>query len=67
MLCVGWAEPDEWIKYTVEVKQTGLDIIILFYTSNRGGEIALSVNDRDEWRQWHHWNQMSGIARIKLE
>ncbi len=47
MLYVGWTLPGEWIKYTVEVKQTGLYKVNLFYTSNRGGEIALSVNDHD--------------------
>ena len=46
-LYVGWTEPGEWIKYTVMVKQTGLYAVSLFYTSNRGGEIAISVNDRD--------------------
>jgi hypothetical protein len=83
-LYVGWTEPGEWVKYTVEVKQTGLYSVSLFYTSNRGGEIAISVNDRNEtgiiqiqstyhpedpldWRQWHHWNRMNGIAKIKLE
>ena len=81
---VGWTEPGEWIKYTVEVKHTGLYSVSIFYTSNRGGEIAFSVNDRDvtgpipiqttfreedplEWRQWHHWNRMNAIAKIKLE
>jgi hypothetical protein len=84
MLYVGWTEPGEWIKYTVEVKQTGWYTVDLFYTSNRGGEISLSVNDRDvtgpleipttyreddplPWRQWHHWNRLTGIAKIKLE
>ena len=84
ILYVGWTEPGEWMKYTVEVKQTALYAVNLFYTSNQGGEIALSVNDRNatgsiqiqstyrdddplSWRQWHHWNQMNGIARIKLE
>jgi hypothetical protein len=44
-LYVGWTEPGEWMKYTVKVKQTGIYSISLFYTSNRGGEIAISVND----------------------
>jgi hypothetical protein len=47
MLYVGWTEPGEWLKFTVEVKQTGLYTVSLFYTSNQGGEIALSVNDCD--------------------
>lgn len=83
-LYVGWTEPGEWLKFTVEVKHTGLYSVSLFYTSNQGGEIALSVNDGDvtgplqiettyraddplEWRQWHHWNRMSDLVRIKLE
>lgn len=44
---VGWTEPGEWTKYTVEVKQTGRYGVSLLYTSNRGGEISLSVNDKD--------------------
>ncbi len=84
MLYVGWTVPGEWIKYTVEVKQMGLYSVNLFYTSHSGGEMALSVNDRDvtgaipiqstyrvedplDWRQWHHWNQMNGIAQFQLE
>ena len=84
MLYVGWTKPGEWIKYTVDVKQAGMYSVHLFYTSHDGGEIALSVNDRDvtgpikiqstyreddplDWRQWHHWNRMIGIARLDLE
>jgi len=44
---VGWTEPGEWTKYTVDVKQTGTYKVSLLYTSNRGGEIAISVNDSD--------------------
>jgi hypothetical protein len=47
MLYVGWTEPGEWLKFTVEVKQAGLYAVSLFYTSNQGGEIALSINDCD--------------------
>ena len=47
MLYVGWTVPGEWIKYSVDVKQTGLYSVHLFYTSHDGGEIALSVNDQD--------------------
>jgi hypothetical protein len=46
-LYVGWTEPGEWIKFTVTVKKTGLYAVHLFYTSNRGGEIAFSVDNRD--------------------
>jgi hypothetical protein len=46
-LYVGWTEPGEWVKYTVDVKQTGLYKVSLFFTSNRGGKISISVNDKD--------------------
>jgi hypothetical protein len=47
MLYVGWTEPGEWMKYTIKVEMTGLYRVSLFYTSNRGGQIAISVNDCD--------------------
>jgi hypothetical protein len=84
MCYVGWTECGEWINYTVDVKKTGVYSVNLLYTSNRGGEISISVNNQDvtgninilstyrkedpiEWRQWHHWNKMNGIAKITLE
>jgi hypothetical protein len=47
MLYVGWTEPGEWLKYSVEVKKTGEYSINLMYTSNRGGAISLSFDDTD--------------------
>jgi hypothetical protein len=47
MLYVGWTEPGEWLKYTVDVQHSGIYEVSLFYTSNRGGAIAISVNDTD--------------------
>ncbi|NQT26851.1 carbohydrate-binding protein [candidate division KSB1 bacterium] len=46
-LYVGWTEPGEWMKYTVHVQKTGLYTVGLMYTSNRGGQISLSVDDQD--------------------
>jgi len=46
-LYVGWTEPGEWLKYTVEVKESGVYQLGLMYTSNQGGKISLSVNDKD--------------------
>jgi hypothetical protein len=46
-LYVGWTEPGEWLKYSVEVQKSGWYAVSLLYTSNRGGVIALSVNDQD--------------------
>lgn len=47
MLYVGWTEPDEWIRYTVDVRKTGDYSVSLLYTSKRGGAISLSVDARD--------------------
>jgi hypothetical protein len=44
-LYVGWTEPGEWMKYTVDVKETGNYTIGLMYTSNRGGVIEVLAHD----------------------
>ncbi len=84
MLYVGWTDPGEWVKYTVDVRKTGRYSVNILYTSNRGGAISISFDDADrtgpiniistyreddpvDWRQWHHWNRMEGIAGIDLE
>ena len=83
-LYVGWTSPGEWVKYSINVEKTGKYLVDLMYTSNKGGKISLSINDKDvtgpieikstyhnddplNWRQWHHWNNMSGIAEIELQ
>jgi hypothetical protein len=47
VLYVGWTEPGEWTKYTVNIKNTGKYRVGLMYTSNRGGKISISVDDKD--------------------
>ncbi len=47
-LYVGWTEPGEWIMYTVDVQTAGIYQIGLMYTSNAGGHISLSVNEKDK-------------------
>jgi hypothetical protein len=46
-LYVGWTEPGEWFKITVQVDRAGIYIADLLYTSNRGGAISLDVNGKD--------------------
>lgn len=46
-LYVGWTEPGEWLKYTVDVKNAGKYQLGLMYTSNQNGKISISVNDQD--------------------
>jgi hypothetical protein len=47
LLYVGWTEPGEWVKYTVNVKESGTYRVSLLYTSNQGGKISITVNDTD--------------------
>jgi hypothetical protein len=46
-LYVGWTEPGEWFRITVDVARARDYSGELLYTSNRGGTIALDVNGRD--------------------
>jgi hypothetical protein len=46
-LYVGWTKPGEWIKYTINVQKDGLYQLGLMFTSNKGGKISFSVNDKD--------------------
>lgn len=43
-LYVGWTEPGEWVKITVEVARAGMYTMDLLYTSNRGGTISLDLD-----------------------
>jgi len=45
-LYVGWTEPGEWFKITVEVAEAGVYNADLLYTSNRGGTISGDVNGK---------------------
>jgi hypothetical protein len=82
-LYVGWTEPGEWFKITVDIAHAGVYSADLLYTSNRGGTISMDVNGEDAsspvaitstfnaadpiaWRQWHHWNVMPGVVRLRL-
>lgn len=82
-LYVGWTEPGEWFRITVDVAHAGSYAADLLYTSNRGGTISLDANGDDAtgplsiqstfnaadpiaWRQWHHWNVMKNLAKLKL-
>ncbi|MDA3929131.1 MAG: carbohydrate-binding protein [Prolixibacteraceae bacterium] len=47
-LYVGWTEPGEWIKYTVDVIAEGDYKLGLMYTSNKNGKISFSINNVKE-------------------
>ena len=46
-LYLGWTEPGEWTKYTVEVMESADFKVGVMYTSNRGGAIRLCVDNTD--------------------
>jgi hypothetical protein len=46
LLYVGWTEPGEWFKITVDVARAGLYSADLLYTSNRGGTISMDVDGK---------------------
>jgi hypothetical protein len=43
-LYVGWTEPGEWFKITVEVVRGGTYTMDILYTSNRGGTISVDLD-----------------------
>ena len=44
LLYVGWNEPGEWFKLTVETEVAGTYVADVLYTSQRGGTIGIDVN-----------------------
>jgi hypothetical protein len=81
-LYVGWTEPGEWVNYTVQVEKNGEYTVDVMYTSNGEGRFELYVDDvlrgtialptthvdadPVAWRQWHHWNKVTGALRLDL-
>ncbi|MGL1887701.1 MAG: carbohydrate-binding protein [Reichenbachiella sp.] len=45
-LYVGWTQPGEWLKYTIDVQQKGTYTLGIMYTANKDGRISLAVNDQ---------------------
>jgi len=82
LLYVGWNEPGEWFKVTVDVAQAGNYIADLLYTAQCDGSITLAANDGAAttvpivstfdpaeaipWRQWHHWNVARDAVTLAL-
>ena len=77
-LYVGWTEPGEWFKLTVEAARAGAFRADLLYTSNRGGTISIDVNGKDATRPlaimstysasdpiaWRQWHHWNLAPRI---
>lgn len=77
-LYVGWTENSEWIKYYVNVKETGNYTVGLMYTANGDGVIALdldgvpiagnikvvSTNDPKEPIPWRQWHHWNRAEKL---
>ncbi len=46
-LYVGWTEPGEWTKYSVDVLKTGIYQVGIMYTANTDSQVSLSINDKN--------------------
>jgi hypothetical protein len=77
-LYVGWTEPGEWLKYTVEVQETGVYEVGIMYTANGKGQISLAVDEQDatgpielvsthvaaETIPWRQWHHWNYLPKI---
>jgi hypothetical protein len=75
---VGWTENSEWIKYYVNVKETGNYAVGLMYTANGDGVIALDLDgvpiagnikvvstyDPKEPIPWRQWHHWNKAERL---
>ena len=78
LLYVGWTAPGEWFNVTVDVAEAGRYQVELLYTSNRGGTIALdlddkplagplkiiSTNDSKDPVDWRQWHHWDKVANL---
>lgn len=77
-LYVGWTEPGEWTKYTVDVSKAGKYKLGIMYTANQNGKISISVNEADatgpilipstydseDTIAWRQWHHWNYIDQI---
>lgn len=77
-LYVGWTEPGEWIKYTVNVKKTGTYTIGLMYTASGNGGIAFDLDGKKltsellvpstrsdkEPLKWRQWHHWNRVDKL---
>lgn len=82
LLYVGWNDPGEWFKLTVETAAAGDYVADLLYTAQRDATAAVAVDNGPDqaialpstfdpaetipWRQWHHWNVLPDAVRVTL-
>jgi hypothetical protein len=79
-LYLGWTEPGEWTRYTVNVLETGDYKIGAMYTSNRGGAVRFVVDEADstdllkipstfnekEPIKWRNWHHWNYVDSLGI-
>ncbi len=74
-LYVGWTEPGEWLKYTVEVKASGMYRMTAHISSkNPGAQIAIAFDNIDQLgpitltttEDYHRW-RVARLGQLRLE
>jgi len=77
-LYVGWTKPGEWIKYTVNVTESGTYQLGIMFTSNKNGKISIALDDKDatglitipsttsekETVPWRQWHHWNYLDNI---
>ncbi|MCJ7468156.1 MAG: hypothetical protein MUO53_15870 [Maribacter sp.] len=77
-LYLGWTEPGEWTKYTVDVQKSGTYQIGLIYTANQNGQISIesedkrssgiltveSTFDKDDPIAWRQWHHWNFVENL---
>jgi hypothetical protein len=77
-LYVGWTKPGEWVKYTVNVQETGTYKVGIMFTSNKDGKISIAVNNKDvtgpimipstyveaDSVPWRQWHHWNRLEKI---
>ena len=80
LLYVGWNEPGEWFKITIETSVAGTYVADVLYTSQRGGKIGIDIDgtssqstfelestfDPAETIPWRQWHHWN-VARDAFE
>jgi hypothetical protein len=75
-LYLGWTAPEEWVRYTVDVKQAGTYVIGAHLSSNnQDAQIAIAFGAAvttgpiviPSTGHWHRWRRAEKLALVRLE
>lgn len=73
MLYLGWTDPEEWVKYTVSVTESGTYSLNVLYTAAEDAMFSIAVNEQESiinlpsTGYYHHWAKAENVATVELE